>query len=157
MSLLSSSLFPVMLAALLGGGAGCVEQTLTLDSTPSGALVTANDQELGRTPVTRDFVTYGNYELAFRLDGYDTLKVQQNVNCPVWMLIPSDLVCELLPFWFKDQRHYHYKLTAATTQEADPQRMQARAQDFKAMLESSPYTHPPTTRGTTLPAKKSGS
>jgi hypothetical protein len=157
MSLLSGSLFTVMLAALLGGATGCVEQTLTLDSTPQGALVVANDQELGRTPVTRDFTTYGNYDLVFRLDGYDTLKVQQNVNCPVWMLIPSDLVCELLPFWLKDQRYYHYKLAAATTQEANPQQMQTRAQEYKALLESSPYTHPPTTRGTTLPAKKSGS
>jgi hypothetical protein len=153
-----SLLLGISVAALLGATllivAGCVEQTVTFDSTPQGALVTANDQELGRTPVTRDFITYGNYELAFRLDGYDTLKTHQNVNAPIWMIVPCDLVSELLPFWLKDQRYYHYKLSAATTQEADPKLMETRAQEFQAQLESSPYTHPPTTRGTTLPTKK---
>lgn len=136
------------LAAFVGActlAGGCVEQTLTLKTDPPGALVTANDQELGRTPVTQDFTIYGNYDLIFRLDGYETLKVHQNVNSPWWMLVPLDLISELQPFWIKDHRRYSYKLSVATTQDTDPKAMEARAKQYEGMLESSQYTHAPIT------------
>ncbi|MGZ3388170.1 MAG: PEGA domain-containing protein, partial [Isosphaeraceae bacterium] len=46
---------------------GCVEQTMTIQSDPPGALVYMNDQELGRTPLTKDFTWYGDYDVQVRL------------------------------------------------------------------------------------------
>jgi hypothetical protein len=140
------------------GPAGCVEQTLTLDSNPSGALVTANDQELGRTPITRDFVNYGNYDLQIRHDGYETLSIHQQVNAPAWNWPPLDLFASLIPVRLKDHHHFTYTLTPASTQPIDPHVMEDRANQYKSMMESSQYTHAPTsrpaTRSTTRPATR---
>jgi hypothetical protein len=34
---------------------GCVQRTMRVDSNPPGAIVWMNDQEIGRTPLERDF------------------------------------------------------------------------------------------------------
>ena len=61
----------ILLMAALGG---CVERTMTFQSNPPGALVYVNNQEIGRTPMRRDFTWYGNYDVVLRKDGYETLK-----------------------------------------------------------------------------------
>src|SRR5262245_38992736 len=53
--------------------AGCVRRTMTIESDPPGALVYMNNQEVGRTPVTREFIWYGFYDVQLRRDGYKTL------------------------------------------------------------------------------------
>src|SRR5258706_9997592 len=53
--------------------AGCVERTMTIKSDPPGALVYLNDREIGRTPVTRDFTWYGDYQVEIRKDGYESV------------------------------------------------------------------------------------
>ena len=50
-----------MLLMCLAGG--CVERELVVESDPDGALVYMNDQELGRTPIRRDFQWYGTYDV----------------------------------------------------------------------------------------------
>ena len=52
---------------------GCVRRTVTIHSEPAGALVWLNDEEVGRTPVTTDFLWYGDYDVVVRKDGYQTL------------------------------------------------------------------------------------
>src|SRR4051794_12716028 len=42
---------------------GCVERKLTVVSQPDGALVHLNNQEIGRTTVSRDFIYYGDYDV----------------------------------------------------------------------------------------------
>jgi hypothetical protein len=118
---------------------------MTIDSNPEGALVYLNDQELGRTPLTRDFQQYGNYELEVRKDGFQTLKSNQATEEPWWQWIPIDLVTEVLPFHFQDRRHYSYALTPSTTQPVDPQAMLNEASHYRGMLLTSPHTRVPTT------------
>ncbi len=76
---------------------GCVEQLLTIDSDPSGAVVTLNDQEVGRTPVTTNFKWYGFYEAEVRKDGYQTLKTTSPVIAPWWQWVPFDLCTKSFP------------------------------------------------------------
>ena len=38
---------------------GCVDRTISITSTPSGALVYLNDEEVGRTPLVTPFTFYG--------------------------------------------------------------------------------------------------
>ena len=118
---------------------------MTINSNPEGALVYLNDQELGRTPLSRDFQQYGNYELEVRKEGFETLKTNQETQEPWWQLIPIDLVTEVLPYHYRDSRHYLYTLTPATTQPANPTAMLDEATHYRSMLLSSPHTRVPTT------------
>ncbi len=80
-----------------GGGTGCVQRKMTIEWNPPGALVYLNDQEIGRTPITTDFIWYGNYQVEVRKDGFETLKTHQQVNAPWWQLVPIDLFAEFFP------------------------------------------------------------
>lgn len=131
---------------------GCVERMMTLESDPPGALVYMNGQEVGRTPLKRDFTWYGNYDVIVRHEGYQTLKTQTNVNAPWWQWVPFDLFAELLPIAFKDEQHFTYSLSPATTQPAVPQAMYDRAESLRGMLQSSQVA-PPTTQPTTRAAR----
>src|SRR5215208_5815255 len=111
---------------LLASLAGCVERTLTIDSDPPGALVYLNDQEVGRTPLRREFAWYGWYDVAVRKEGYRTVKASSPVIAPPWMWVPLDLVMELLPFPVKDRHRLHYKLAQQTEEDVDPARIVRR-------------------------------
>lgn len=137
-----------MLAAMAIGG--CVERTMTLDSTPPGALVYLNDQEIGRTPLTKDFLWYGNYEVIVRAEGYETLKTTSNVKAPWWQWVPIDLFAEILPIPFKDHQQFTYTLTPASTQPADPDGLMKRGLQLQSELESSQFA--PATIPATAPA-----
>jgi PEGA domain len=131
---------------------GCVEQTMTIQSDPPGALVFMNDQELGRTPITRDFTWYGDYDVQVRLEGYETLKTHQKIIAPAWNWVPIDLVAYLIPANFKDHRDLNYTLRPLDPAQDDPQRLLSRADYLKAKLEGSPFTRVPTPRAATRPA-----
>src|SRR5579864_3470128 len=77
---------------------GCeVQSTLTVQSSPLGALVFLNDQEVGRTPVTRSFKWYGTYDVEVRADGFETVRTQSQVWAPWWQWVPFDLVAAFIP------------------------------------------------------------
>lgn len=140
------------LTALLAMPAGgCVERTLTIASNPPGALVYLNDQEVGRTPVTREFVWYGNYDLAIRRDGYQTLKTTVQVNAPIFQIVPLDLVAELLPFHFVDAQHFSYNL--AQNRPVDERQLMLSAEEMKRELEPS-RRQTPLTKPATQPAPR---
>src|SRR5437016_3013952 len=82
------SLLTLLTLCLIGG---CVERTLTVQTNPPGALVYLNDQEFGRTPVTRDFLWYGNYDVEVRKEGYRTIKTHQWLVAPAYQWVPFDL------------------------------------------------------------------
>src|SRR5580704_3461621 len=90
------------LIACAAAGPGCVERTMTFTTNPPGSLLYLNGEEVGRTPLTRDFKWYGTYDVAIRKEGYQTLKTTQKVDYPIYQIIPLDLVAEVLPFRFVD-------------------------------------------------------
>ncbi|HEX4055852.1 MAG TPA: PEGA domain-containing protein [Tepidisphaeraceae bacterium] len=129
---------------LFAGTGGCVERILTMQSNPPGALVYLNGQEMGRTPVERDFTWYGTYDVVVRHEGYETIKKAEPVIAPIYEWIPLDLISEILPIPLKDHRTFTYDLKplpAAT--EVSPGLM-IRAEQLRGELKSSHY--PPTTR-----------
>jgi len=119
---------------------------MTFTTTPPGSLVYLNGQEVGRTPLTRDFTWYGIYDVTVRKEGYETLKTTQTVSAPWYQTIPIDLVVEMLPTWFVDNRAYHYSLTPAPSVYAPPgPGLLTRAEQMRNELMGS-------RRGTTQPA-----
>jgi hypothetical protein len=115
---------------------GCVERTLVVNSQPQGALVYFNDQEIGRTPLTREFTWYGTYDVALRMDGYETLKTRSNVIAPAWQWVPLDLIAEMLPFHLRDTHALTYTLKPSSERDVDPSRIMRRGLRLQQDLQS---------------------
>jgi hypothetical protein len=123
---------------------GCVERILTVQTNPSGALVELNGQEMGRTPVSRDFTWYGVYEITVRHDEYQTIHTSAWVIAPIYEWIPLDLISELLPIPLKDHHTLSYDLTPAPAASGPSPGILMRAAELKGQLE--PTHYPPTTQ-----------
>ena len=138
---------------LLGLVSGCVERTLTIRSNPPGALVTMNDQEVGRTPLSRRFIWYGYYDVQVRKEGYQTLDATTSIIAPWWQWVPFDFIAELLPLHLEDSQVISYKLKPLSSAEIDPESIVERGEALGARLESG---HPMTRKAkpATRPATK---
>jgi hypothetical protein len=141
-----------ILFVTLIAGCGRIEREISITSNPPGALVWANDQEIGRTPMTRDFLWYGTYDVVLRKDGYEALHTRTKVIAPWWQWPPIDLAVEILPWQWKDQRKFTYTLKPASTQPADPEIMLNRAEQMRIRLVGSRYTRNPATIPVTKPS-----
>lgn len=105
----------VGLAAL----AGCVERRLTIVSDPPGALVTVNNRDIGAAPVDVPsdlFVYDGAYDIVLRKDGYEPLRVRQELQPPWYLRFPFDFFAEVLwPFRIRYYRELTYQLQPPQT------------------------------------------
>ncbi len=130
------------LALLLLSLAGCnnVERTLAVESDPPGALVYLNDQEVGRTPMEKEILWYGTYDVQVRKEGYRTVKATPRVWAPIWQWPPFDLLAELSPFLLRDRKELSYEMEPL--EPADPAELIARAREMRGALESSEYREP---------------
>ncbi len=126
----------VVATALAASLIGCARRQMTITSEPSGALVYLNDEEIGRTPLRRDFVWYGNYDVQVRHDGYHALDTHRQLTAPWWQWPPFDLFAEFMPFRPTDQQAMHFTLTPITPSDVDPSAMLARAAILREQLAS---------------------
>lgn len=120
---------PCLLALAL---AGCVERTLTITSTPAGALAYVSNVEVGRTPVTIPFTWYGDYDIILRpegLAGYETLKTHHNVTPPVYDVPPLDLLSAVAPWTYHVKRSAHFNLPKRV--EASDEELRRRAEEMR--------------------------
>jgi hypothetical protein len=91
-------------ALLLALAGGCVERIMKIQTSPPGALVTVNDEEVGVSPVKVSFLWYGDYDLVFRKRGYETLKTSYRIHPPWYQWPPLDLIAEtLIPVTIRDE------------------------------------------------------
>ncbi len=87
----------VVICAVLGlAASGCVRRTLTIETAPSGALVYLNDEEVGRSPVSTDFLWYGDYDVVIRKQGHQTLITHAKIDAPWYQYPPIDFFAEVL-------------------------------------------------------------
>lgn len=98
----------VLVAALLIS-AGCVRRTARFESVPEGARVFLNDREIGRTPATVEFTWYGDYDVIYRLEGYETVKTNVVLNPPLYQRFPFDFFAEVL---WPGELHDHHDIPA---------------------------------------------
>jgi hypothetical protein len=75
---------------------GCVERRLTITTTPPGATVILNDQEVGESPVTVPFNWYGDYSVRVNKDGYETLDTHRKLKAPLHDHFPLDFFAQVL-------------------------------------------------------------
>ena len=129
----SSPLLVLLPLALLAGCVG-VRRELTVESEPPGARVYLNGDEVGRTPVTREFIYYGTVDLQLRKDGYRTRSARPRVWAPLWQIPPIDLIAEALSL--TDRHRLSYELTPKELG-ADPQELVNRGTELRGELRSS--------------------
>jgi len=111
--------------------AGCVERRLTITTKPAGAVVYLNDEEVGTTPVEVRFTWYGDYDIAIRKSGYETLRTHRRIDPPIYEWPVFDVVSELLlPVSLRDERHWHFELTPQHL--PDKESLLKRAEEFRA-------------------------
>ncbi|HSI37272.1 MAG: PEGA domain-containing protein [Phycisphaerae bacterium] len=137
---------------LLSTGCAKVQQEMTIESTPPGALVFLNGQEVGRTPLKRDFKWYGDYDVRLQLEGYQTLKTHKAVTAPWWNWVPFDLVANFMPFTIRDEQRLAFELKPADPTLDQPIGLLTRAHELRGDLEGSEFTRAATRPATTKPA-----
>jgi len=90
---------------------GCVERRFRVESNPPGAYVYVNNVPHGPTPVDVPFLFYGDYEIKLVKEGYETLKVKQNVSTPWYQYPVVDFFSESLwPWQITDIRPLLYEM-----------------------------------------------
>ncbi len=91
---------------------GCVRRTIRITTEPPNALVFLNDQEVGRSEVSTDFLWYGDYDVVIRKEGYETLQTNWVIKPPWYQTMPLDFFAEVLwPGYLHDVHANHYDLT----------------------------------------------
>lgn len=91
---------------------GCVRRTISITSTPPGALVYLNDREVGRTPLDVDFLYYGEYDVRLVKEDYEPLSTSGDAQPPLWDAPGFDLVAEALPGERQVLIEWHYDLVS---------------------------------------------
>jgi hypothetical protein len=130
-------------AALLPALGGCVERMMQVESDPPGALVYLNGEEAGRTPMRKNFLWYGTYDVQLRKEGYRTLNKPTRVWAPWWQIPPIDLLAEIIPLPLQDSQVVRYKLEPVTEQQTAPAEIVERAVEMRSKLRSSRHTRKP--------------
>ncbi len=116
---------------------GCVERRYTLRTEPPGALAIVNGEEVGQTPVSRSFYYYGDREITFILDGYETKTLIQPVKAPWWDNLFFEFFTEnLVPFNLRDEREFKYQLTPASMPRAGD--LRDRAEQLRSEAQALP-------------------
>ncbi|MBN1972676.1 MAG: PEGA domain-containing protein [Sedimentisphaerales bacterium] len=91
---------------------GCVERELTINTSPQGAMVALNDEQIGQSPVTVSFNWYGDYYVRLNKDGYETLNTHQMLKGPWYDHFPFDFFAEVLwPARIVDSYEWTFELT----------------------------------------------
>ncbi len=124
-----SAAWPIVIIIALCSG--CVERRYTLRTEPPGALAIVNGEEIGPTPVSRSFYYYGEREITFILDGYETKTLIQPIKAPWWDNLFFEFFTEnLVPFNLRDEREFKYQLTPATMPRAGD--LRGRAEQLRS-------------------------
>jgi hypothetical protein len=124
------------LASFLFCGSGCIEQTLSVETNPPGALVDLNDQEIGRTPTQRDFTWWGVYDVTIRKEGYLSIKTTAKVIAPFYEWVPLDFLVDILPFKIKYHKTLRYNLQADVPTTGQAPDLIRRGEELSKELES---------------------
>ncbi len=153
-------IFSAIVAVLLGSE-GCVRRRLTIRSDPPGAAAYLDNEELGKTPISRNFDFYGKRELRLVKEGYETHTEMISLPTPWYEWPGIDFFSEVLtPGEITDRRHFHVRMkpqnvVAPDSLIADAERMKALAHSGGTYrVDSSVPTYPvPTVSPTPDPAQ----
>jgi hypothetical protein len=106
--------FAAVLLAWVAVSVGCMQRRMTIASNPPGATAYVDGVEIGKTPVSHDFIYYGTREIRLVRDGYKTLTLLQPMSTPWYQVPPFDFFSDNLAFGeIRDERVYRYDMEPA--------------------------------------------
>lgn len=114
---------------------GCVERTIKITSTPSGALVYLNDEEIGRTPLVTPFTFYGIYDVRLEKDGFEPMWTSERAAPPWWEYPGPDLLAEAIPDAESNLNWHFFLIPAEPSEDVDPDMLIDRAKQLRAKLQ----------------------
>ncbi|MBN2456849.1 MAG: PEGA domain-containing protein [Sedimentisphaerales bacterium] len=126
------TIFALLVLAAVTLCCGCVERTLTINTEPSGALVTLNDEQIGTTPVTVAFNWYGDYNVRITKPGYETLKTHRKLEAPWYDSFPFDFFALLNPERKVDSYEWSFELNRK--QEISREELIRQSEELKKQL-----------------------
>jgi hypothetical protein len=108
--LIGLGLIAVAVAAL----GGCVERRIKVNTSPQGARVVLNDEQIGVSPVTVSFQWYGDYAVRISKEGYQTLVTHRPLKAPWYDAFPFDFFAQVLwPGRIVDDYEWTFELQPA--------------------------------------------
>lgn len=138
---------------LLAGG--CIERRLTINTVPSGALVSLNDEEIGVSPVTVNFNWYGDYRIQIVKEGYDIFNTHRDLKAPLHDTMPFDFFCGVLwPGRIVDSYEWSFELNPYTEMNRDELIQKAKELEQKATEPPAPLPGAKKTKPATESTKK---
>ncbi|MFP4380835.1 MAG: PEGA domain-containing protein [Candidatus Sumerlaeia bacterium] len=99
-----------VLAAILLSTTACIRSRLEVTTDPPGATVHFHQQERGDSPITIPFIWYWFYELKVEKEGYETVEKTVFLAPRPWLVMPLDIIMELLPIPIIDTHRRHIEL-----------------------------------------------
>lgn len=90
---------------------GCVQRTIRVTSSPPGARVLLNDQEIGVTPVETRFTFYGGYDVQLIKPGYEHVHELRQAKAPLHEYPVIDLGATAAPADISHTVEWHFDLT----------------------------------------------
>jgi len=123
--------FVLCAAAACAVAGGCVQRRMTIRTNPPGAQVYVDDQEIGRTPVSTDFIYYGKRKIRLVKDGYETLTVTQPIHPPWYEYPVLEFISEnVVPWEIRDERGFDFQMQPAMV--VPSQALLARAEELRS-------------------------
>jgi hypothetical protein len=89
---------------------GCVQRKIRVTSTPPGARVLLNDQEIGTTPVETRFTFYGGYDVQLIKPGYEHVHELRQAKAPLHEYPVIDLGATAAPTDVRHTVEWHFDL-----------------------------------------------
>ena len=101
-------LLPLLLLTLLLPA--CVQRRIRVTSTPPGARVIINDQDIGQTPAQARFTFYGGFDVQILLPGYEPVHELRQAKAPLHEYPGIDLIATALPANFDHTVEWYFDL-----------------------------------------------
>ncbi len=123
------------------GFTGCVQRRLIVRSQPEGALVTIDNQSVGRTPVPVPYTYAGTREIQLEKDGYKTVKVRERIRPKWYDKFPLSFFSNNLALReIRDERVLDFQMEPRT--QVQENQLLDRANDLRTNVERGTVTAP---------------
>lgn len=123
-----------LLAVVLLLVPACAERRIRVTSTPPGARVWLNDEDVGRTPTEARFTFYGHYDVRLELEGFEPYNARHTARAPLHEYPGPDLVAAAVPARIRHTVEWHVDLSPTPESSQDPEAVRRELVDRAAAM-----------------------